>query len=391
MRFNSLMMLVLAVLFGTGAVILANTWLANQKPGQVTTILQAPQQEELGTIVVAGKNLTFGEALHAESLREIPWSRSSLPEGAFAKITDLTKDGRRVALASIGTNEAVLTFKVSGPGGRASLSSAVTEGMRAVAVRVDDVVGVGGFVQPGDRVDLLYTRNSRKEDESATNDVLVQNVRVLAIDQVTDEKNEKPQLVKVVTVEVETIDAQKVALAQMTGSIMLTLRSAGSLDNAMAKRVVEEELVSNPSVYMAKLEQRDAAQVKLEEKLNKVIDETNSSKAKLQEQLASIEKTLKGEIQNAGAGANQLRDQFKALQDAVKSANGKSNEELRKRLKDFEASLSKMANRPPQLAIIEPAAVEPEIIKSTVTIGVTRAMKREVIEVTSEQDVELIE
>jgi pilus assembly protein CpaB len=390
MRIGSIAMFVLAVLFGSGAVVLANMWLANQTQVQQGVPAVAAKVEDLGTIVVAAKDLSFGDTLQPEVLREIPWSRASLPEGAFSTIADLTKDGRRVALTSISPNETILKWKVSGAGARASLSNTVTEGMRAVAIRVDDVVGIAGFVLPGDRVDLLYTRNAKTQDESSTNDVLVQNVRVLAIDQVADQKNEKPTIARVVTVEVEAVDAQKIALAQQAGSISLSLRAAGSLDNAQAKRVVEEELVSNPSVYMAKLEQRDAAQMALEAKLNKVIDESNSTKEKLVEQLSTIEKRLKGDIANAGAGAEKLREQFNLLQDAVKSANGKSNEELRKRLQEFEASLLGLKNAPPKLAIVEPASLsEPE--KTTVSIGVTRAMKRDVVEVPSEDGLEVVQ
>ena len=120
--------------------------------------------------------------------------------------------------------------------------------MRAVSVRLNDVVGVGGFVLPGDRVDVLYTRNSNTGDGvSSSTDILIQNVRVLAIDQVADQKQSNPLVAKVATIEVTTLDAQKVALAQTTGSLSLTLRSAGSLDRAAAQRVVEEELVSSPS------------------------------------------------------------------------------------------------------------------------------------------------
>jgi pilus assembly protein CpaB len=135
-----------------------------------------------------------------------------------------------------------------------------------VAIRVNDVVGVGGFVLPGDRVDLLYTRNGTK-DESPSTDILLQNVRVLAIDQEADQKKDQPQVVKVVTLEVKALDAQKIALAQMTGSLSLTLRAAGSLDRAAAQRVVEQELVSSPSIYQSAIDAEKAAQAELEARL----------------------------------------------------------------------------------------------------------------------------
>ncbi len=389
MRFSTLLMIILATVFGSAAVFFANNWISNQAPRQMAAIVQPV--EEQATIVVAAKDFVFGDPLQAETLKEIPWAKSSVPEGAFSKISELTVDGRRVALASISTNEAILKWKISGAGGRASLSTTVTEGMRAVAIRVDDVVGVGGFVLPGDRVDLLYTRsaNRNNEKESATNDVLVQNVRVLAIDQVVDQKNEKPVVARVVTVEVLAQDAQKVALAQNTGSVMLSLRAAGSTDNANAQRVVEEELVSNPSVYMAKLEQRDAAQVKLEQQLADVATEANKSKDALKAQLADIENKLKGEIANAGADAGKLKEQLASLQQAMANSNGKMSDELRKKIAELQASMRKMSSTP--VVMVEPAAAdEPE--RTITVVGVRRGIaKREIVEVVPENGFENVE
>jgi pilus assembly protein CpaB len=242
MRGNVVIMLLLAIISGAIAVFLANTWLNNQN--QHASVVAPPPAVETSTIVVAATDLGYGVQLQQETLREMPWPKNSVPDGAFAKIADVLAGGRRVVLSPISPNEPVLKWKISGPGARASLSAVVTEGMRAVAVRVNDVVGVGGFVLPGDRVDLLYTRNQNR-DEGASTDILIQNVRVLAIDQVADQKKDQPLVVKVVTLEVNSLDAQKIALAQTTGSLSLTLRAAGSLDVAAAQRVVEDELGSS--------------------------------------------------------------------------------------------------------------------------------------------------
>jgi chromosome segregation ATPase len=149
--------------------------------------------------------------------------------------------------------------------------------------------------------------------------------------------------------------------------------------------VVEEELVSNPSVYMAKLQQRDAAQAQLEAKIDAIASENSSSKEALAKQLSDIEKKLKGEILNAGADANALRSQFMALEDAVRNSNGKSNEELRKKLALFEASLRGLANKPGQIAVVQPAGAVEEIEDTSVTVGVTRGMKRDSYQVPSEE------
>ena len=387
MRLNSFMMLVLAIIFGGAAVVIANIWLTDQNQPKVAT---APAViEELSTIVVAAKDFSFGEPLQTETLREISWPKASVPDGAFAKISELTAEGRRVALTSISANEPILKWKISGAGGRASLAATVTAGMRAVAVRVNDVVGVAGFVLPGDRVDLIYIRTQVKQDsESPSTDVLIQNARVLAVDQSADEKNDKPVLAAVVTVEVSTLDAQKLALAQSTGSISLSLRASGSLDQAPPQRVVEEELVSSPSVYMAKLDARDLAQKQLEAtltaKIASVEDKivaSDTSKAVLSAKLLEIEKRLQGDIANAGEDAKSLRQKYADLEAAIAAADGKTHDEVSKRLAEFEASLRGLSNKSRSVVVVEPASEQLEPVKTTITIGVTRGIKREAVEV----------
>jgi pilus assembly protein CpaB len=120
-------------------------------------------------------------------------------------------------------------------GERATLSAVVDDGMRALSVRINDVLGVAGFVLPGDRVDILLTRKS-------FTDILLQNVKVLAIDQIADERVEKPSLAKTATLEVNTIDAQKLTLAQTVGSLSLALRAAGSVEAAAPRRITLSEL-----------------------------------------------------------------------------------------------------------------------------------------------------
>ena len=151
------------------------------------------------TIVVAALPLKFGVEVTRQHLREIAWPEGSVPRGAFAKIDELL-DGktRRVALAALEENEPVLKAKVTGPGQRGSLAAVIQQGMKAVTVRVNDINGVAGFVLPGERVDVLLVRNLERTE--AYSDVLLQNVKVLAVDQLADESSDKPALVKAVTV-----------------------------------------------------------------------------------------------------------------------------------------------------------------------------------------------
>jgi pilus assembly protein CpaB len=118
----------------------------------------------------------------------------------------------------------------------------LNDGMKAVTIRVNDVEGVAGFVLPGDRVDILLTRTGEKNN--AVNDVVLQDVRVLGIDQLADEKAEKPSVVKAVTIEVDPTQGQRVALAATVGTLSLLLRKAGETVEPDTRRVTTRDLTT---------------------------------------------------------------------------------------------------------------------------------------------------
>jgi pilus assembly protein CpaB len=231
MRKGNLFILLLAIAMGGVAAYMARNWIA------ANTQVAAPAA---GTIVVAAIPVAFGTELNSSNLSEIPWSSSKMPEGAFATRGEFLKDGRRVALAPIQRDEPILKTKVTGPGQRASLSALLEQGKRAVTVRVDDVRGVAGFVLPGDRVDVVLIRNVSGENIS---DVLLQHIKVLAVDQLVNERQEKPTIARAVTLELDTDEAQKILLATNLGQLSLILRQAGESNPAYAKRVKERDLV----------------------------------------------------------------------------------------------------------------------------------------------------
>jgi len=229
-----------AVLFGLLAVFLAQAWLNNQAEQRMKSLeAQHKAAPPAHTIVVASRPLRFGDELSSMALREVPWPQDALPAGAFGKIADVTSS-KRVVLLPIDTNEPVLASKVTGPGQRATLSAVLGDGMRAVTIRVNDVEGVGGFVLPGDHVDVLLTRQGEKNN--AINDVVLQDAPVLAIDQIADQKAEKPSVVKAVTLQVDEMGGQKIALAATTGTLSLLLRKAGESTADATRRVSSADL-----------------------------------------------------------------------------------------------------------------------------------------------------
>ncbi|MCI0466156.1 MAG: Flp pilus assembly protein CpaB [Beijerinckiaceae bacterium] len=231
MKLNTLLLLLGAIVFGGIA-----AYFSRQ-------IIMARPADPRTTLVVASEPLGFGSELTSDNLSEITWSSTVVPAGAYATKADLLKEGRRVALAQIEANEPVLASRITGPGEKGALSALIDPKMRAVTVRVDDVRGVGGFVTPGDRVDVVLTRYFTKTDEKESfADVLLQNVKVLGVDQIANATQEKASVAKAVTVEVSTEQAQKLVLAQGVGSLSLVLRKAGAADALSTRRVTSLDL-----------------------------------------------------------------------------------------------------------------------------------------------------
>jgi pilus assembly protein CpaB len=239
-RSSTIVMIGFAVVFGLLAVFIAQQWLNSQAETRMRNLEANKKPIATQTIVVASKPLRFGNELGSMSLREIPWPEDAVPTGAFAKITDITSTGKRVVLTAIEANEPILASKITGSGQRATLSATLAEGMKAVTIRVNDVEGVAGFVLPGDRVDVVLTR--QQEKTIAASDVVLQNVKVLAVDQVADERTDKPSVAKAVTLEVQVTAAQKLALAATVGTLSLALRKAGEATPMNTRRITLSDL-----------------------------------------------------------------------------------------------------------------------------------------------------
>jgi pilus assembly protein CpaB len=215
-----------AVVFGLLAVFVANSWLNHQAELRLRNIDTSPKQVATRTVVVASSPLRFGTQLSANALREVEWPEGAIPAGTFSSIDNVLGAGKRIVLAAIEPNEPILRQKITGPGQRATLSAVIQVGMKTVTIRVNDVEGVGGFVLPGDHVDVMMTRQGM-EKGTGNNDVVIQNVRVLAVDQLADDSTDKPTVAKAVTLEVDTVAAQKLSLAASIGALSLALRKAG--------------------------------------------------------------------------------------------------------------------------------------------------------------------
>lgn len=242
MRFKLAVALVLAFMCAGGAVYLSNAWFQAQF-AHFQNMAKEPEPVPVKTVLVAAAPLEYGVALTPDMLKPLAWPAEEVPEGAFLSSKELFAKGSRAVLTPMARNEPVLAWKVTKPGEPASLSAMLAEGTKAVTIRVDDVLGVAGLIKPGDRVDVLWTRSS---GDSKYTEVLLQNVKVLAIDQKVDEgkdKNGKAKgYAKAVTIEVGTLQSQKVALATTAGKLYLTLRNVGQEARESTRRVTLSDL-----------------------------------------------------------------------------------------------------------------------------------------------------
>ena len=226
MRVVTIVSLGACALFGLGALVVAKTMMPGQTTAKAAPIAGSP-------VVVAKAPLKFGDRLDATKVEILKLPTDAVPEGAFTTVAQVLaqdKGGPPVALTAIATREPLLPSKLSGPGARASVASELSDGMRGYTIKVTDVTGVGGHALPGDRVDVVLTRDLTPDSAKHTyvSQVVIQKARVLAVDLNADPASNKPATPSTATVEVSIPDAQKLAVAADLGKLSLALRKTGS-------------------------------------------------------------------------------------------------------------------------------------------------------------------
>ena len=222
MRRQTLIALGIAMVLGLFAVYLANVYLTRSEVRAETV------PTGMAKVAVAAIPLDYGVELTPDKVRFVDYPVASLPAGTYREWSQLVPPGkRRVVLRPITVNEPILPTKLAGEGLGASIAYLLPDGMRAASVRINDVSGVAGFIQPSDSVDVLITRQLPGGEARQVTDVLLQNIRVVAIDQNAQGADGRPALAKTATLEVTPTDAQKLALAQQVGSLSLVLRKPG--------------------------------------------------------------------------------------------------------------------------------------------------------------------
>ena len=211
---------VAAILLGLVAVIGVRSYLSGHQVAGAVSAGGTP-------VVVVATPVARGAPVTAAMLKVVKYPSDGVPTGAFQTPDQLlnANGGAHVALRPLAINEPVIADAVTGAGGKAGMSASLTAGMRAVSMRSSDVAGVAGFALPGDRVDVMVTRNvGSGQEASAITQILAQNVRVLGIDQAADVDPNKPVVSKAITIEVTPDQAAAIQLAQSLGTVALSLR-----------------------------------------------------------------------------------------------------------------------------------------------------------------------
>lgn len=237
-RKRGLILLTLSIVLGLSAAMVARSWVAEQ---------MTKEEIDVATVVAASMAIPFGTKVEERHLKIIEMPKESAPSGSFAAKEDVVD---KVTTQPIVVGEILMKARFVEQGDGSTLAALVNKKMRAVTVRVDDVIGVAGFLLPGNRVDVVA---ARKEGRRAITDTILRNIEVLAVDQTASANDNEPVIVRAVTLEVTPDQAETLVKGREEGSIQLTLRNP--LDE---EEVVEEKeaVAAKPKVYVPRAPSR---------------------------------------------------------------------------------------------------------------------------------------
>ncbi|MDP3262663.1 MAG: Flp pilus assembly protein CpaB [Tabrizicola sp.] len=201
---------------------------------------------DLVKVVVATVDIAFGQVIDTSKLQTQDWPAAALPIGSFKDFTDLlpaTGTEPRRAKSAIAKGEIVLASKISNFGEKVTIVQSLSPNSRAIAIMVSAETGVGGFVTPGDKVDIILTYGGGAEMKTIT---ILQNIRVIGVDQQANADQEAPEVARTVTLEASAEDSQKLALAQKAGTLSLALRTIENNDEQVLESISLRDVLREP-------------------------------------------------------------------------------------------------------------------------------------------------
>lgn len=247
-RTQVVFLLLLSIVFGLAAVFIAKQWMDEQiqPEAEVELIERFP-------VVVAAQDIPAGVELNKNHLTtkllEAEWLSDNHYNSAEELIGLISKD-------NVFSGEIINGLRMAGPGEGTTLASLIPEDKRAITIRVNDVIGVAGFLLPGNKVDILNT--IKYSDTYVKTLTILKGIRVLAVDQTARTDDNKPVIVRAVTLELSPAQAEKLLSEKSKGSIQLALRNPKTIE----KKVVRKKYVPKPSVTIIKGSQTSRVSVK---------------------------------------------------------------------------------------------------------------------------------
>lgn len=219
---------------------------------------QLEQVVDVTEVLVTARQIRYGEKVKPEDVVAVRWPANAVPEGTFQVIDDFLPEGDKVlrtAIRIMEKGEPLLRVKVSKPGEDAGVSSRLAKGMRAFAVSVDVASGVSGFLSPGDRVDVYWSGEVSNREVTK---LIQANMNLLAVDQISDLDRNSPTIARTITVEATPQQVARLAQAQQTGRLSLSL--VGASDDSIVESVEmdQNELLG---IEVEQVEEAEVAQV----------------------------------------------------------------------------------------------------------------------------------
>jgi pilus assembly protein CpaB len=233
---RGLILLTLSLVLGFGAAMVARGWVAEQT---------SQDKADIATVVAASMAMAFGTKVEERHLKIIEMPKDSVPPGSYSALEEVID---KVTTQPIVQGEILMQARFVDQGDGSTLAALLDKNMRAVTVRVDDVIGVAGFLSPGNRVDVVA---ARKEGRRAVTDTILQNIMVLAVDQKASTNDSEPEVVRAVTLQVTPDQAEILVRGREEGSIQLTLRNPlDEEEEVVEEKVAEVKPAPKPKVVV---------------------------------------------------------------------------------------------------------------------------------------------
>ena len=247
MKKNNFTLFIVAITLGIGTAYFANNWINNRLASS-----QNPEADTV-TVVVAAMEIPFGQKIEGVHVRIVQWPKKNQPEGSF---NELSQVEGKIASQKILPSEVLMQGRIVEHGQGSTLSAIIASNKRAVTVRVNDVIGVAGFLLPGNHVDVLATRKEKKRAKTKT---LLENVKVLAVDQTATPEKDKPVVVRAVTLELDSLQAEQLVNSTQEGTVQLVLRNP--MDDSLHEKVEPVPMLLKKEVAQARKHRPASTQI----------------------------------------------------------------------------------------------------------------------------------